>query len=83
MLPPPSPASMQMSPRASTEQLLGDTDIHPRVEDCRASTDTDSSFGDSLKRHELEKRLLRKLDLRVAFLVIVFIMNFVSLKHSL
>ena len=71
---------MQMSPRASTEQLLDDTEMHPHVEDCRASTGSDSSFGGSHKRRELEKRLLRKLDMRVAFLVIVFITNFVSLK---
>jgi len=63
--------------RASTDQLLGHPEIDPDVEECRVSTDTDL-LGDSHKQHELEKRLLRKLDLRVAFLTLVYMINYVS-----
>lgn len=68
-----------MSPRASTEQLLGDAEICPHAEDRRVSRDY-SFLGASHERRELEKTLLRKLDLRIAFLVVVSIMNYVSFR---
>ena len=63
------PVEMSPSSRASTEHLLGDVD----VEEHTTSTET---VIDDWKR--VEKRLLRKLDLRTFFLVFVYIMNHVS-----
>ncbi|KAG9317520.1 hypothetical protein JVU11DRAFT_1726 [Chiua virens] len=38
----------------------------------------EETFGSTERRRQLEKTLLRKLDLRCAFLVLVYIMNYVS-----
>jgi len=70
---------MNTSPRAPTERLLGHPDTYPdEVEECRASTDTDLLLGDPHMQRKLEKRLLRKLDLRVAFLALLHSINYVS-----
>lgn len=42
------------------------------------SGSSDDNVLDYIDRSLVEKRLLRKLDLRVAFLVLVYIMNYVS-----
>ncbi|KAL4071410.1 major facilitator superfamily domain-containing protein [Scleroderma yunnanense] len=66
-----------MSPRASADRLLGNVEIHTNVEHY-ASTDIDNLdavFGGPDKRREVEKKLLLKLDLRVLFLVLIFVMN--------
>ena len=64
-----------MSPRASTDCLLCDVEINTEY--------TRSSHPDSFdispeRRGQIEKGLLRKLDLRVFFLVLVWLMNIVS-----
>lgn len=64
---------MSFSPRVETDQLLGDVEIYPDVNEHPLATDT--VIGD-WKR--VEKTLLRKLDLRTFFLVFVYIMNHVS-----
>lgn len=38
----------------------------------------EETFGDTERRRDIEKALLRKLDLRTAFLVLMYIMNYVS-----
>ncbi|KIM50731.1 hypothetical protein SCLCIDRAFT_144748, partial [Scleroderma citrinum Foug A] len=52
-----------MSPRASTDWLLGDVEINADIE------------GDTDKQKEVEERLLWKLDLRLLFLILIIIMN--------
>jgi len=68
-----------MSLRVSTDQLLGNTEID---EGYGTSRDThqhaDAVFGGPERRRQVEKKLLRKLDHRVAFLLLVYIVNFVS-----
>ena len=71
--------SMDISPGVPTERLLSHPDSYPdEVEECGASTDTDLLLGDPHKQRELEKGLLRKLDLRVAFLALLHSINYVS-----
>ncbi|KAL4071093.1 major facilitator superfamily domain-containing protein [Scleroderma yunnanense] len=69
---------MHSSARTSTERLLDDTETYPDIEEYGACVDADTLFDDPPTSRELEKRLLRKLDLRVAFLVLVFIVNFMD-----
>ena len=57
----------------STDHLLDDTDIHLYV-DGEYCTEV-SEAGNLERRKRITKRLLRKLDLRVSFLVLVYIMN--------
>lgn len=38
----------------------------------------DDAFGGPERRRQIEKKLLRKLDLRVCFLVLVHVMNYVT-----
>ncbi|KAI6119369.1 MFS general substrate transporter [Pisolithus croceorrhizus] len=54
-------------------QRLLNTDICPDVEEC-APTLVDADLEPN-RRREVERKLLRKLDLRVWFLVLVYIMN--------
>ena len=58
-----------MSPRASTDWLLGDVEINADIE------------GDTDKQKEVEERLLWKLDLRLLFLILIIIMNQVGSLH--
>ena len=75
-----------MSPRVSTDQLLGNIEIDPDVEGYGTSVDTgqhtDTVSGGPERRRQVEKKLLRKLDCRVAFLLLVYIVNFVSFLGS-
>ncbi|KAL4071135.1 major facilitator superfamily domain-containing protein [Scleroderma yunnanense] len=68
-----------MSPSASTYRLLDDVEIDLDVEEHTSSSDTDPSdaiFGSLARRRQIEKGLLRKLDLRLCFIVLVFLMNY-------
>jgi hypothetical protein len=61
--------------------LLGSVDRSSRYDatSSRSSDDSGPTLPlDDIDRPIVEKRLLRKLDLRVAFLVLVYIMNIVS-----
>jgi hypothetical protein len=64
--------------------LLGSVDGSSRLYDATSNTSSRSSDDsptlplDDIDRPIVEKRLLCKLDLRVAFLVLVYIMNIVS-----
>ncbi|KIK49031.1 hypothetical protein CY34DRAFT_797414, partial [Suillus luteus UH-Slu-Lm8-n1] len=57
--------------------LLGSVDgsSHYDATSIRSSDDGPTLPRDDIDRSIVEKRLLRKLDLRVAFLVVVYIMN--------
>ena len=57
-------------------------EVYPDVEDRSPSEsmETDPLLGNPQKRRELEKSLLRKLDLRAAFLVLLYMINYASLK---
>ncbi|KAL4071150.1 major facilitator superfamily domain-containing protein [Scleroderma yunnanense] len=70
-----------MSPRVSTDRLLGDVEIHADVQEYTRPSDAnsfDAGFGGPEGRRQVEKSLLRKLDLRLSFLVLVFLMNHVD-----
>jgi len=72
---------LSMSRRASTDRLLGDVDINPDIEEYSRSPDIntfDAVLGSPEKRRQIEKGLLWKLDLRLSFLILVSLMNYVS-----
>ena len=73
---------LSMSLRASTDRLLGDVETNPGVEEYTRSSGFntfDASFSDQEKRRKIEKSLLRKLDWRLSFLILVSLMNYVCL----
>ena len=80
---PLSPALRQlsMSFRASTDQLLGDVDINAEYTRSSHTDNFDSCSAE--RRREIEKSLLRKLDLRVSFLVLIWLMNIVGCPDAL
>lgn len=41
-------------------------------------SDADAEFGGTEARKKLERRLLRKVDIRMSFLVLIYIPNYVS-----
>ena len=70
-----------MSRRASTDRLLGDVDINPDCEQYSSSADINTFnavLGNPERRRQIERRLLWKLDLRLSFLILVSLMNFVG-----
>ncbi|KIM50595.1 hypothetical protein SCLCIDRAFT_145071 [Scleroderma citrinum Foug A] len=74
-----------MSSRTSTDRLLpDDAEISSDAEEDGAFTsvandhDVDDIFGGPEKRKIVEKALLRKLDVRVSFLLFISIMNYVD-----
>ncbi|KAL4071129.1 major facilitator superfamily domain-containing protein [Scleroderma yunnanense] len=67
----------------SADRLLGDAEIHPGVEEYGSFTDVDSRdadavFGGPENRKAVEKRLIRKLDLKLSFLLFISIMNYID-----
>lgn len=72
-----------MSLRASTDRLLGDIEIHHGADVSSDIAHPDDCFGGPEKRKRVEQELLRKLDLRVFFLVLVALINYVSPLVSL
>ena len=67
-----------MSPRESTDWLLSGVEINADVE---RDTDICDQDPDSVKRKEVEERLLWKLDLRLLFLILGQIMSQVGSLH--
>lgn len=65
------------SSRASS---LGDAEKNPEVgvKPADSQEDIDAEFGGCEARRKLERRLLRKLDLRMSILVVIYILNYVS-----
>ena len=45
--------------------------------------DVDKEFGGHEARKQLEKKLLRKLDMRVSILIVIYILNYVSVASLL
>jgi len=75
------PRQMSRFPRSSTDQLLGDIDeICPDTDEHTsfASTGHHVLLCGSGRRAQVEQSLLRKLDIRVFFLVFVYTLNCVS-----
>jgi hypothetical protein len=46
-----------------------------------ARVDLDAEFGGYERRKELEKKLLRKVDLRMSILVVIYILNYVRFAY--
>ena len=67
---------LSMSSRASTDWLLGDVDINPEYTTPSHTDNFDSCSAE--RRRQIEKSLLRKLDLRVSLLVLIWLMNIVG-----
>ena len=67
---------LSMSSRASTDRLLGDVDINPEYTTPSHTNNFDSCSAE--RRRQIEKSLLWKLDLRVSFLVLIWLMNIVG-----
>ncbi|KIM68559.1 hypothetical protein SCLCIDRAFT_1208742 [Scleroderma citrinum Foug A] len=73
-----------MSHTLPVYRRLGDSETHSDVEQhCTSDSDMDplenaGPFGSPERRRQVEKKLLQKLDQRVAFLVLVYIMNYVT-----
>ena len=76
-----------MSHRTWSDQLLGDIDINPGVEEYSRSPDINTfhaiALGSPERRRQIEKRLLWKLDLRLSFLILVSLMNYVGSPYFL
>lgn len=76
-----APRQMSRFPRSSTDQLLGDIDeICPETDEHTsfASTGHHVLLCGPGRRAQVEQSLLRKLDIRVFFLVFVYTLNCVS-----
>lgn len=78
------PMSLPMSHTLPVYRRLGDSETHSDVEQhCTSDSDMDplenaGPFGSPERRRQVEKKLLQKLDQRVAFLVLVYIMNYMD-----
>ena len=73
-----------MASRTSSDHLLVDAEINtspgenePLIND--VDSDADAIFGGPDKRKDVERALLRKLDLRLTFLLLISVMNYVGL----
>lgn len=55
-----------------------DYDERERVANPGKQLDGDAEFGGTAERALMEKRLLRKLDLRHSILIVIYILNYVS-----
>ena len=73
-----------MASRTSSDHLLVDAEINtspgenePLIDD--VDGDADAIFGGPDKRKDVERALLRKLDLRLTFLLLISVMNYVGL----
>jgi len=47
-----------------------------------ANVDTDDEFGGHEARKQLEKKLLRKLDLRMSILIVIYILNYIDRNNA-
>ena len=68
-----------MDPRGLLEQFWPDEHASKHYSGgFEATSDPDAEFGGTEARKELEKRLLRKVDIRMSILVVIYILNYVS-----
>jgi hypothetical protein len=58
------------------EEQMDDTDVNG------LHADPDAEFGGEEARKRLEKKLLRKLDLRMSILIVIYILNYVRACQS-
>ncbi len=68
---------------ASSKASSLDEDKNPEVGVKPTDEDPDAEFGGHEARRKLEQRLLRKLDLRMSILVVIYILNYVRLTATL
>ena len=66
-----------MSTSTDREKLPQDVVLHDS-EYVPSDDDPDAEFGGQEQRKVMEKRMLRRLDLRMSILVIIYILNYVS-----
>ena len=57
----------------SVEEKGGENDSHPKYN----ADDSNADFGGTEARRILEKRLIRKIDLRMSIMVVIYILNYV------
>ncbi|THH31325.1 hypothetical protein EUX98_g2892 [Antrodiella citrinella] len=80
--PEPSTSAMASSDVNSDK---GKVDVHRDVEeneDLKPSTIGDEEFGGTEARQLLEKKLLRKLDLRMSILIVIYILNYIDRNNA-
>lgn len=66
----------------STTGLVGRVSEELDAEERPASLDAEAEFGGQEARLELERKLLRKLDMRMSILIVIYILNYVRLVFS-
>ena len=59
-----------------------DNEKHPRVSASAPSVDGDAEFGGTRERKRMEKKLIRRLDMRLALIVVLYLLNYVNLFLS-
>lgn len=67
----------EMTPRRSVSSDDGKVDVQGRDGDSKPQVG-DEEFGGTEARERLEKNLVRKLDLRMSILIVIYILNYVS-----
>ena len=65
---------------SSDVESLKDVEIEKVADD--GSRDPDADFGGHEARKKLERRLLRKLDLRMSILIVIYILNYVRVLFT-
>jgi hypothetical protein len=61
----------------STTTLMGQVNEDLGAEERPATLDVDAEFGGREARLELERKFLRKLDMRMSILVLIYVLNYV------
>lgn len=70
-----------MSATASVDQV-SDEQLVPLLVPSDMALDIDDEFGGKEARLRLERELLRKLDMRMSILIVIYILNYVRLGCS-
>ncbi|TFK55474.1 MFS general substrate transporter, partial [Heliocybe sulcata] len=68
--------------KASSTDSGRNTDKVLAVEEGEAGDDPDAEFGGREARRQMEKRLLRKLDLRMSILIVIYILNYIDRNNA-
>jgi len=71
------PSSIK-SAKLSVDQVTEEQFVHSDA----APVDIDAEFGGKVARLKLERKLLRKLDMRMSILVLIYILNYVRFDLS-
>jgi hypothetical protein len=64
----------------ATDEVL--EDAQPSVDIEQVDLDDDAEFGGPEQRRILEKKLLRKLDLRMSILIVIYILNYIDRNNA-